>query len=863
MVSASLGSFGLCVSGIMPWSGYFNSWVTWWLGDSLGVLAISPVLLVWSGRPRLWRNWKRWAEMLVWLAILLAVAWLSGSKFLGPNLTSSLAYLPFPLLIWAAMRFTMVGATMAVVFICVLAVWATTLGVGPMPREQLSNQFILLWAYLSVVSASALLLAAAAAERRRDRHELAEHRDHLASRVEERTRELAAANRQALQEREQFRTLVEESPLGVAHVDSKGNYLYLNPRFTRMTGYDLADLPNVLAWFDLAFPDPGLRNKIIRVWKSDLERAGVGTVRPRIFPVTCQDGSQRIIQFSPVTLNDQSQVIFYQDVTNQERVQSALRASEEKFRALFEDAAVGIVMGPLDNLRGQTLTQTNKAFQDFIGYSADELANLTIADISHPDDMPRDWRNLEGLRDGLHSSYTSRKRYIRKDGQVVWGQLTVNALRGEDGAIAHRVSMITDITAAVEAEQGLKLSEEKFAKVFQHSPLWVVLSDPDSGRYIEVNDQFLKTTGFSRQEVIGRTSVELGIWASEKDREEVIRRVNAGQPVRELEVERRGKDGRVLTMLLSSEIIEVSGEKLLLSISQDITDRKVAEEGLAKSEQRYRSLFENASDGIFIVEDDLFLDCNLSTLQLFGCAREEILGHHPGEFSPPTQPGGGDSWELAREKMQLAMAGQPQRFHWRHWRLDRSEFDAEVSLSRVEIGGKNYLFAFLRDISEREAARRALEKSEEKFSKLFMASPAWIALSTLDEGRYLETNQAVETVTGYIREEILGRTSVEMGFWVEPGKRHEAIDKLKSQGRLQNFPISCKVKNGEIRHLLWSAEEVEVDGVACAMNVFLDVTERRRAEEALRESQEKFSTLYMINPLWLAVTTWGEGVFWR
>lgn len=135
------------------------------------------------------------------------------------------------------------------------------------------------------------------------------------------------------------------------------------------------------------------------------------------------------------------------------------------------------------------------------------------------------------------------------------------------------------------------------------------------------------------------------------------------------------------------------------------------ERALRENERRYRALFDNSGDAIFLMQADRFIDCNEQTLQMFGCAREQIIGQPPYRFSPPFQPDGFDSKEKALRKIAGAFAGRRQFFEWRHSRHDGSLFDAEVTLTCVTLGGVPHLLAAVRDISDRKNAELQLQQS--------------------------------------------------------------------------------------------------------------------------------------------------------
>ncbi len=141
-----------------------------------------------------------------------------------------------------------------------------------------------------------------------------------------------------------------------------------------------------------------------------------------------------------------------------------------------------------------------------------------------------------------------------------------------------------------------------------------------------------------------------------------------------------------------------------------VSESAAALEKLRASEIKYRTLFESANDGIFLMMRDKFVDCNQKFLEIFGCSREQIIGQTPYMFSPPFQPDGRMSKEKAIEKGKAAIAGAPQFFEWRHCRYDGTLFDTEVSLNRIEIDQETVLLqAIVRDVTQRKKAEEELK----------------------------------------------------------------------------------------------------------------------------------------------------------
>src|SRR5262249_20565953 len=141
-----------------------------------------------------------------------------------------------------------------------------------------------------------------------------------------------------------------------------------------------------------------------------------------------------------------------------------------------------------------------------------------------------------------------------------------------------------------------------------------------------------------------------------------------------------------------------------------------------------------------------------------------------------------------------------------------------------------------------------LKNSEEKFSKAFRESPMAVTLTSIHDHRYREVNEAFERMTGWRRDEVLGRTPLEVDSWVDPAEREELVKRLLNEGTVRNVETKIRRKDGQIRSLLGSSELIEINGEPCALSVIADITEVKKAAEARHISERRFSRFFETLP---------------
>jgi two-component system, cell cycle sensor histidine kinase and response regulator CckA len=281
--------------------------------------------------------------------------------------------------------------------------------------------------------------------------------------------------------------------------------------------------------------------------------------------------------------------------------------------------------------------------------------------------------------------------------------------------------------------------EQKFSAMFDLAPVAIALTSAPESLFLEVNREFLRIFGFSREEVIGKTATELRMWVDPDDHDRFSRMIFQDGHVGSFETTMGIKGGKLMTVRLAGSLVNLDGESHVLTTVFDIAGQMSAEQAFRESENRFRNFFEQSGDAFLILDSDRFVDCNDAAIRLLEFdGREGIVSRSVADLSPEQQPDGTPSMEKAKELIAHAFSKGCNRFEWTHLKADGSELPVEVSLTPMSLGGKWLLHAVWRDISE----RRQVEFREQTLLDILekMASGASLPCLLNDIVSFVEKN---------------------------------------------------------------------------------------------------------------------------
>jgi len=576
------------------------------------------------------------------------------------------------------------------------------------------------------------------------------------------------------------------------------------------------------------------------------------------------------------------------DIEPRKQADVALRASEERYRALYDDTPTMYFTLAMDG----TVRSVNRFGAEQLGYWVVELIGHSVLGLFHEQDKEAVAASLaECLATPAITRYWEFRK-VRKDGSIIWVRETARVCQSSTG---ETVVLVTceDINERKRAEDE---SRERIlqASAMQTALLKLAYLDDTSLTFSSILPQVTSI-------VADMLAVErVSLWLLSEDQTELVcqdlylrgqathsagSRLEASSYPHYLAVLKESlviaasharvdqrtsefaddyfpslgiasvldvpirRQGKLIGVLWCEHVgapreWALEAQDFAASVGQTIVrmieaaERKRAEMSLRQSEERYRSLLDNAPIGIFVNKAGRFAYANREIQRILNATRaEQLLGMPVLDRIAP------EFHTVVKDRIhQLVEKGQPvPSLDEQYVRLDGSRIDVAVTAIPTSFDGTDVMQVLVLDIAERKQAEQEqnrliedLTRSRQHFQALFNWTPSAVGISTVAEGRFIDVNEGFSRLTGYMREEVMGRTTLELGLWADVSERESVLRDIREQGYLHNREGLLRTKSGEVRSLMVSVESIQLGPTPCLIYLCHDITERKRMEDALR-----------------------------
>ncbi len=527
---------------------------------------------------------------------------------------------------------------------------------------------------------------------------------------------------------------------------------------------------------------------------------------------------------------------------------TAAKHEAQMYRELVNLAADGILLG---DAHGQ-ITEANERMQEMCGCSQEVLVQKHVSALFTPESLARSPLRFDLLQRG--ERVVNERVMIRADGSFI--DVEMHSKRMPDGRYH---SIFRDITARKRTEEALRLSEEKFSKAFTTSPDAVNLNRLSDGVYIDINDGFTAMTGYTRKDVLGRSSLpgELGIWVRKEDRERMTAALRSQGEIHNLEAEFRRKDGTVLYGSMSARVLEIGGVACVLSITRDLSERKQQLDALHESEENFKRLFNAVSEGIVVVDIDTrkFITANNSFTVMLGYPIEEISGLGVDDIHPTESLS-----EVINQFERLVRREIVMATNIPVLAKDGTIFFCDIAATPFLLQGQKRMMGSFRDVTHRKHEEDARKMYSEYQQALIDNFPFLVWLKD-SESRFLAVNKPFAQACGLgSPDAVVGKTDFDV--WPrELAEAYHADDRVVLESGIPKSVEEPIEQAGEQRAWFETYKSPVRMGARILGTVGFarDITERKHAEDMLAAERERLLvTLRSIGDGVIATDTGGK-----
>jgi len=636
-----------------------------------------------------------------------------------------------------------------------------------------------------------------------------------------------------------IRTLLESLAEGVVIIDNSGTILLANSYAGELFGYPEKDL--------IGRPHAVLVPERLR--KVHDEHVAHYFAEPKIRPMGVQldligcrrDGSEFPLEISLSyleTINGVLVLAFISDITLRKEIETRLRASEDLFRIQVE-SVMDYAIFTLD-LQGNVLNW-NMGAERLKGYRSEEIIGKHFSCFYKEKDRTADAPEDELKKAVDKGRFEEECWRVRKDGSGFWADTVITPLYDDSRNLWGFSTVTHDITERKKVEEALSFSEARYRALFRDNPTMIFTLDTE-GTILTANPFAESQLGYALDELERHSVLKL---FHEDDRAAVVQQLqmclNNPDEVHRWQFRKIRKDGTLLWVdEIAQAVNSLDGALTVLVVCQDVTERKEAEEEREQLLVKLDAVLNSITEGVVISDlQGEILTMNPAALSLHGYASVEEVKKHLHQFQAVFEVSFLDGRPVPLEQWPMARVLRGERFTDYELLVRRKDsgilriWSYNGAPARTKAGDLVLCVITLRDITGRKRAEDGLRKSEMKLSKIFHSVPVLIGITTVAEGRCIDINEKGLQTLGYRRDEVIGRTTLELGIWASQAAREQAIGILIKDGTVRDLEIDFRGKSGQTFTGVLSAELIEFDGEQYMLSVINDITGRKQMEEEI------------------------------
>ncbi|MFW9852574.1 MAG: PAS domain S-box protein, partial [Candidatus Thorarchaeota archaeon] len=519
--------------------------------------------------------------------------------------------------------------------------------------------------------------------------------------------------------------------------------------------------------------------------------------------------------------------------------------SEERYRKLIETSPDSII---LTDLKGNITLANQQAASMYGVEQTEDLIGLNMMDFTSHEDRKRVFETLG--RVFTESKFeTLEYTMLTKEGTRFPAELGASVVLDKNGKPIALMVVSRNISERRKAEKTIKESEEKFRQIFNNANdaifIHELTKEGKLGNFIEVNNIACEWTGYTREQLLELSPIDI-------DRPELVEQTrDIGKELKTsgsttFEGIIAHKDGMIKSVEFSSHLFLLKDEVVILSIARDITDRRKAREELIESEEKFRQIFNNANDGIFltkIIKEDRtspFIEVNEVACTLLSYSKEELLKMRSVEITAPEERDYNS--EIIKEIYNKGHG----TFETVLLSKDQRRIPIELSSHLFTLKDEKVVLSIARDITERKKAESAIQESEERYRKLVETSPDGIVVTDLSGDIIMTNLQGAKYYGTEDVNEIIGLNAFDL---IDSGDHAQAaanLEKTLEEGKIGPVEYTFLRKNGETYPAELSASVMvdEENKPFAFVATVRDITERKKAEAQILESEEKYRQLF-------------------